>query len=139
MIFEDYCDADLSEKRTVSFKIANFNSECFWPSTVFIHVESVQKRETGLDKGQWLLIKLLFTVLVLLSRALYRKGGTRSKTQTVIHAAESFRPLHAFMHVESVRKRETGLDKGRWLLRKLLFTVLVHCTGKEGPAPKRKL
>jgi hypothetical protein len=27
------------------------------------------------------------------------------------------------MHVESVRKHETGLERGQWLLRKLRFTV----------------
>jgi hypothetical protein len=37
-----------------------------------------------------------------------------------------------------VLKHETGLKKGQWLLRKLQFTVLVHCTGEEGQAPKIK-
>ena len=29
------------------------------------------------------------------------------------------------MHVESVRKHETGLERGQWLLRKLRFTVFM--------------
>ena len=62
-----------------------------------------------------------------------RRGGTRPKTKSVIHAAECFRPLLAFRHVESVRKHEMGLERGRRLLRKLRFTVLVHRTGEEGP------
>ena len=57
------------------------------------------------------------------ARAQYRRGGTRPKTQSAIHAAEYFWPLPALMHVESVRKHEMGLERGQWLLRKLRFTV----------------
>jgi hypothetical protein len=38
-----------------------------------------------------------------------------------------------FIHVESVWKHETVLEKSRWLPRKLKFTVLVHCIGEERP------
>jgi hypothetical protein len=67
------------------------------------------------------------------AHALYRRGGTCSKTQTVIHAAECFWPSKVFMHAGSVWKHETGHKKGRWLQRKLRFIVPMHCTG-EGPA-----
>jgi hypothetical protein len=50
-----------------------------------------------------------------------------------MRAAECFRPLPVIKDVESVRKHETGLERGQWLLRKQRFTVLVHSTGEEGP------
>ena len=53
--------------------------------------------------------------------------------KSAIRAAEYFWPLQAFRHVELVRKHETGLERGQWLLRKQRFTVLVHSTGEEGP------
>jgi hypothetical protein len=74
-------------------------------SKVFMDVELVRKYEMGLEKGRWLQRKLLLTVL--------KRGETSSKTQTAIHAAAYFRPFHAFMHFEPVRKHETGLEKGR--------------------------
>ena len=46
------------------------------------------------------------------ARALYRRGETRSKTQSAIRAAECFRPFHALIHAELVRKHETGHEKG---------------------------
>jgi hypothetical protein len=36
------------------------------------------------------------------------------------------------MHIELLLKHEKGL-KREWLTRKLRFTVLVDCTGEEGP------
>ena len=58
------------------------------------------------------------------SRAQNRRGGTRPKTQSAIHAAECFRPSRALRHVDSVQKHETGLERGWWFLRKLRFIVL---------------
>jgi hypothetical protein len=71
--------------------------------------------------------------------AMYRRGGTRSKTQTMIHTAESFWSSTVLMHVEQVRKIETGLEKSQRLPRKLRFILLVQCTGEVEPARKRKL
>jgi hypothetical protein len=59
------------------------------------------------------------------ARALNRRGGTRSKTQTVIHAAECFWPYTVFMYVESVQKIETRLECGQLLPRKVQNTVLM--------------
>jgi hypothetical protein len=44
--------------------------------------------------------------------------------KSAIRAAEYFWPLQAFRHVESVRKHQTGLERGQWLPRKLRITVL---------------
>ncbi len=44
------------------------------------------------------------------ARALYWRGGTRSKTQSAIHAADFF-GSPVFMHDESVLKHETGHEK----------------------------
>ena len=46
------------------------------------------------------------------------RGEPRSKSPSPIRAAECFRPLSVIKGVESVRKHETGLEGGQWLLRK---------------------
>jgi hypothetical protein len=71
-------------------------------------VGSVRKKEMRLEKVRRLLRKLRFTVLVLV-RALYKRGGSRAKTQTVIHATVCFWPLQMFLHAESVQEHESGL------------------------------
>jgi hypothetical protein len=68
-----------------------------------------------------------------------RKGAGDSKSPSPMRAAECFRPLPVIKDVESVRKHETGLERGQWLLRKQRFTVLVHSTGEEGPDWKCKV
>ena len=68
-----------------------------------------------------------------------RRGAGDSKSPSPMRAAECFRPLPVIKDVESVRKHETGLERGQWLLRKQRFTVLVHSTGEEGPDRKRKV
>jgi hypothetical protein len=57
------------------------------------------------------------------SHAQHRRCGSGSKSQTPIRAAEYFRPSRVFKGIKSVRKHETGLERGQWLLRKLRFTV----------------
>ena len=52
------------------------------------------------------------------------RGELRSKSPSPIRAAECIRPLQMFTGVESVRKIETGLEGGGWLLRKLRNTEL---------------
>ena len=56
-----YCNAHVSCSKSLAlFRV----KECFWPSTVFMRVESFQKYEMGLEKGQWFLRILQFTVLM---------------------------------------------------------------------------
>ena len=92
---------------------------CFWPLPVLKYVESVQKIETGLERGQWLRRKLRITVSVN-SRG---EGEPRPKSASLICAAECFRLLQVFKGIESVRNHETGFKGGQWLLRKLRIEV----------------
>jgi hypothetical protein len=92
---------------------------CFWPATVFMHLETLK----GARKGSMVAEK----TEIYCAHALHKRGGTHSKKQTVICAAQCFWPLHAFMHAESVWKHETGHKKVLWLPRYLKNTVtLVH-------------
>ena len=55
------------------------------------------------------------------------RGEQRSKSPTLIRAAECFRPLQVFAGVESVQNHETVLERGQQLSRKLRNTVLMSC------------
>ena len=110
-------------------------AECFWPLRVFKGVKSVQNHETGLKGGQWLPRKLRITV----TEHCTGEGEQRSKSASLIRAAECFRHLLMLKGVESVQKIETGLKGGQWLLRKLRITVLLHGRGEEGGVENRHL
>jgi hypothetical protein len=73
----------------------------------------VQNHETEIEKGQGLSRKLKNTVLM----RRMRRGGPRPKSASQIRAAECFWPLRVLMGVESRRKIETGLERGRRLSR----------------------
>jgi hypothetical protein len=73
------------------------------------------------------------------SGAQQRRCGSDSNLLTLIRAEQCFWPSTVLMHVEQVRKIETGLEKSQRLPRKQRFIVLVQCTGEEGPARKHKL
>jgi hypothetical protein len=84
--FENYCYADLSEERTVSFKITDSNS-CRW---MFLAVHSVyacwiSPETPNRARKRSVVAK---TTEIYCARALYRRGRTRSKTNTAIRAAE---------------------------------------------------
>jgi hypothetical protein len=66
-----------------------------------------------------------------------RKGAGDSKSPSPMRAAECFWPLPVIQDVESVRKHETGLERGQWLLRKQRFTVLVHSIEATEIVPAR--
>ena len=57
-----------------------------------------------------------------------------SKSPSSIRAAECFRPLSVLNFVESVRKIETGLERGQWLSRKMRNTVLMQQNDLLTPA-----
>ena len=88
-------------------------AECFRPLRKFKGVESVRKTETGLKRGQRLSRKLRNTVLM----HSMRRGDPPRKSSSPIRGAEYFLPLHKLIGVKSVRKIETGLERGRWLSR----------------------
>ena len=88
----------------------------------FIGVKSVRKIETGLERGQLLSRKLRNTVLM----HSMRRGDPPRKSSSPIRGAECFRPLHTFLGVKSVRKIETGLERGQQLSRKLRNTVFTQ-------------
>ena len=56
----------------------------------------------------------------------HARGDRPWNSQWPIRGAEYFRPLHKLIGVTSVRKIETGLQRGRWLSRKLRNTVLTQ-------------
>ena len=63
----------------------------------------------------------------------HTRGDLPWKSRWPIRAAECFRPLHKLKGVELVRKIETGLERGRWLSRKLRNTVLMLSMRKGDP------
>ena len=67
-----------------------------------------------------------------------RRGELRSKSASLIRAAEYLRPLPVLKGVESVRNHETGLERGQWLLRKLRITVSVNSKGEESRVQNRR-
>ena len=64
------------------------------------------------------------------------RGDPPRKSSSPIRGAEYFRPLHKFKGVESVRKIETGLERGQRLWRKLRNTVLMHSMRRGDPPRK---
>ena len=100
-------------------------AEYFRPLHKFIGVKSARKIEAGLERGQRLPRKPRNTMLM---REPLSKGRSEPprKSPSPICAAEYFRPLHKLIGVKSVRKNETGLERGRWLSRKLRNTVLTQ-------------
>ena len=56
----------------------------------------------------------------------HARGDRPWNSQWPICGAEYFRPLHKFIGVKSVRKIETGLERGQRLSRKLRNTVLTQ-------------
>ena len=108
------------ENRNDQFARRNVSTatSTFQPLHEFKGVESVRKIETGLGRGRWLSRKLRNTVLMH-----SRRGGDPPRTSSSLtRCAEYFRPLHKFIGVKSVRKIKTGLERDRWLSRKLRNT-----------------
>ena len=66
----------------------------------------------------------------------HARGDRPWKSQWPIRAVEYFRPLHKFIGVKSVRKIETGLERGQRLSRKLRNTVLMHSIRRGNPPRK---
>jgi hypothetical protein len=64
------------------------------------------------------------------------RGEPPRKSSSPIRAAEHFRPLHKLRQAESVRKIETGLERGQWLPRNLRNTLLLLEREKKWAASK---
>jgi hypothetical protein len=63
----------------------------------------------------------------------------RKSSSSPIRGAERFRPLHKLRQVKSVRKIETGLERGQRLPRKLRNTVLLVDREKKWARNRRRL
>ena len=88
---------------------------------------SVQGSDSGPESRNryykyYVVVKIMRITVLMLSM---RRGDPPRKSSSPIRASECFRPLHKLIGVESVRKIETGLERGQWLSRKLRNTVLM--------------